>query len=317
MITFATNPLCTATMKPRHIIFIMALLLFGCNQSEIPFMRTLNLNPDSLICNSVPQPFSAKQHGLMLTGAQVKQLKGNAVDTFPDRILSVQRFAKDYALAYAHGGSVELFLYDPQGKRLDKVGLGYWGEPQQPQNSTPKIVKLTVCKDSLQETQGQYRRLNATQFAVCCITKADTIRWYYEVKARKFRLQRRESTRPIATPSRDIEAYPWSQTYEVCPLINDYKRLLPSDVVCSLNVPAGKSGYEMMKRNHDIATIWQWIYDHKGHEKLSENIKNMFYWSQHERDKRDRLSCQEVEQDIQKVQNRQARNVLLKMIRKW
>ena len=110
-------------MKLKHLALfpIIIATLFGCHQSKIPFLQALDINADSLLMDSIPQPLSDDSRGLLLTGAQVMQLKGNAIDSFPDRILSVQRFANDYALAFAYHGMVELYLNNDDGKRLDRV----------------------------------------------------------------------------------------------------------------------------------------------------------------------------------------------------
>lgn len=102
--------------KLLPLFLLSILLLLSCQRSEIPFMQAFHLNPDSLIMDSIPQPFADENHGLLLSGEQVYRLKGNAIDTFPDILLSIQRFADDYALAFTHCGNVELYLFSPQGK---------------------------------------------------------------------------------------------------------------------------------------------------------------------------------------------------------
>lgn len=245
------------------------------------------------------------------------QLKGNAIDSFPDRLLSVQRFANDYALAFAYQGMVELYLYNDEGKRLDRVELGYWNDPIKPATLQPKVVKLSVYIDSLTATYGRYHRVDARHFEVYCTTKKDTICWEYVVENHHFKLLKRTTNHPVATPSRDISAYPWSQTYEVCPLMNNYLEILPTGMLCRLETPGGRFSYEYLRKQRDMGAYWQWIYDHRGHERLSNKIRDNYYWAMHYKDKKRQLPREMIENDIQKVRNKQAKTYLLKLVRSW
>ena len=80
--------------KLLPLFFLSILLLLSCQRSEIPFMQAFHLNPDSLIMDSIPQPFADENHGLLLSGEQVYRLKGSAIDTFPDILLSIQSAGK-------------------------------------------------------------------------------------------------------------------------------------------------------------------------------------------------------------------------------
>ena len=225
------------------------------------------------------------------------QLKGNAIDSFPDRILSVQRFANDYALAFAYHGMVELYLYNAEGKRLDRVELGYWNEPLKPSTHQPKVIKPSVYIDSLTATYGRYHRVDARLFEVYCTTKNDTICWKYVVENHHFKLLKRTANHPVATPSRDISAYPWSQTYEVCPLMNNYQEILPTGMLCRLETPGGRFSYEYLRKQHDMG--------------------DNYYWAMHYKDKKRQLPREMIENDIQKVRNKQAKAYLLKLVRSW
>lgn len=303
--------------KLLPLFLLSILLLLSCQRSEIPFMQAFHLNPDSLIMDSIPQPFADENHGLLLSGEQVYRLKGSAIDTFPDILLSIQRFADDYALAFTHCGNVELYLFSPQGKRLDKLDLGYWDAEEEHMPGKPNIIKASIRRDSLENPLGHYQRLDATHFEVFCIAKTDTIRWLYEVRNHRFYLQKRVANHVIATPSRDIDAYPWSQTYEVCPLINGYKEVRPKNMICELRSPAGRFAYEMMRRNYDMGAYWQWIYDHRGHETLSAQIEDIYYWAQHCKEEKQQLPREMIEEDIHKVKSKSARSYLLRLVRTW
>lgn len=306
-------------MKLKHLALfpIIITTLFGCHQSKIPFLQALDINADSLLMDSIPQPLTDDSRGLLLTGAQVMQLKGNAIDSFPDRILSVQRFANDYALAFAYHGMVELYLYNDEGKRLDRVELGYWNDSIKPATLQPKVVKLSVYIDSLTATYGRYHRVDERHFEVYCTTKNDTICWKYVVENHHFKLLKRTANHPVATPSRDISAYPWSQTYEVCPLINNYREILPTGMLCRIKTPGDRFSYEYLRKQRDMGAYWQWIYDHRGHEQLSDKIRDNYYWAMHYKDKKRQLPREMIEKDIQKVRNKQAKAYLLKLVRSW
>ena len=316
-ITFATNILTIMRTKSFFVLFMTIALLFGCQRSELSFLQALDIHADSLIMDSIPQPFSDKNHGLLLSGEQVYQLKGSTIDTFPDILLSIQRFANDYALAFTHCGNVELYLFNPQGKRLDKLDLGYWDAEEKHIPGKPNVIKAGIRRDSLENPLGHYQRLDATHFEVFCIAKTDTIRWQYEVRNHRFYLQKRIANHVIATPSRDIDAYPWSQTYEACSLINGYKEIRPKHIICELKSPAGRFAYEMLRRNHDMGAYWQWIYDHRGHEILSAQIEDIYYWAQHCKDEKQQLPRKMIEEDIHKVKSNSARSYLLRLVRTW
>ena len=66
-----------------------------------------------------------------------------------------------------------------------------------------------------------------------------------------------------------------------------------------------------------MGAYWQWIYDHRGHERLSNKIRGNYYWAMHYKDKKRQLPREMIENDIQKVRNKQAKAYLLKLVRSW
>lgn len=303
-------------MKIKACFLIYAsFLLVSCNRSEIPFMNELGLNPDSLIMDSIPQPYPLGSCGLKLTESQTEKLKGKPFgDRYNDYILSIQKFDDNYLFAYANQGFVELYLYNMKGETLDKMSCGTWNY----QKAEPTVKQVVCSTDSLDRPFGDYKRLDKHHFYVCCVKDEDTIKWNYTVKTDRIQLLNRQSTRLIATPSRDIVAYPYSQTYEACQLINDYKEVLPKDIICKIPALPNRYTYNRFAWGKDLTQIWQWIYDHKGNETLSESKFHAFYdCTRNEKNAKDRVTIEEFEKDINKIKDKKARQYLLRMVRGW
>ena len=138
-------------MKKTIPLLILSLLaVCSCQQQPLDFLRSMGVGVDSLMMDTIPQPYHMS--GYILTPEQYDQLFGEKLPYCTDqknsRITAIRHVKENYLISIATYSYFEfLGLFSATGKLLDGVYCGIWdGEPSTGEKQVYEVAPLGKTK---------------------------------------------------------------------------------------------------------------------------------------------------------------------------
>ena len=130
--------------KTIPLLILLLLAVSSCQQQPLDFLRSMGVGVDSLMMDTIPQPYHMS--GYMLTPEQYDQLFGEkrpiSISREHSRITAIKPVNRNYLISIATYAYYEsICLFSPQGKLLDGVYCGIW-EGVEPPRRNEVIIKF-------------------------------------------------------------------------------------------------------------------------------------------------------------------------------
>ena len=160
-------------MKKTIPLLILSLLaVCSCQQQPLDFLRSMGVGVDSLMMDTIPQPYHMS--GYMLTPEQYDQLFGEKLPYCTDqknsRITAIRHVKENYLISIATYSYFEfLGLFSATGKLLDGVYCGIWdGEPSTGEKQVYEVAPLGKTKSYCEFTSDTTFSIHSSlNMAIC------------------------------------------------------------------------------------------------------------------------------------------------------
>lgn len=176
-------------MKKAIPLLILSLLaVCSCQQQPLDFLRSMGVGVDSLMMDTIPQPYHMS--GYMLTPEQYDQLFGEkrpiSISREHSRITAIKPVNRNYLISFATYAYYEyICLFSPQGKLLDGVYCGTW-EGVEPPKANGKVI---VFEEPFGKAQCHCEFTSDTTFIIHSFRKYDgkamTAQYKYQITGDK------------------------------------------------------------------------------------------------------------------------------------